>query len=216
MFGKWAWGFWQCKNHYETQQELLDVVARYRSLHVPIDGIIQDWQYWNPHPWGSHQFDENRYPDPVKLMRDLHSPEHCTCSFPFGPKFDVDSPNAERTPQCRGLYSQVLRTFIRPGKGRWYDPFNPAARRDLLEAKFRENFCRYGIDGWWLDASEPEIEVATGRVFVNSITAAGFRCACLSTPILAAHERDLRRATRRKLRQARVHSSLDLRRRPAT
>jgi alpha-glucosidase (family GH31 glycosyl hydrolase) len=42
MFGRWAWGFWQCKNRYQTQQELLDVVSRYRSQHIPIDGIIQD------------------------------------------------------------------------------------------------------------------------------------------------------------------------------
>ena len=72
MFAKWAWGFWQCKEHYATQQELLDVAQRYRAMHVPLDCVIQDWYYWTPHPWGSHQFDTNRYPDFAELMRELH------------------------------------------------------------------------------------------------------------------------------------------------
>ena len=63
MFGKWAWGFWQCKEHYATQQELLDVARRYRTMHVPLDCVIQDWYYWSPQPWGSHEFDTNRYPN---------------------------------------------------------------------------------------------------------------------------------------------------------
>ncbi len=81
MFGKWAWGFWQCKERYQTQQELLDVASQYRSLAIPIDGIIQDWRYWpdsyDPNTqkggWGSHDFDATRYPDPAALMSTLHS-----------------------------------------------------------------------------------------------------------------------------------------------
>src|ERR1051325_5742305 len=94
MFGRWAWGFWQCKERYKSQQELLDVVAQYRQMHVPLDGIIQDWQYWSPNPWGSHQFDTSRYPDPVGMMRDLHT-NHVHALISVWAKFDVDSPNAE-------------------------------------------------------------------------------------------------------------------------
>ena len=140
MLGKWAWGFWQCRNRYQSQQELLDVVARYRSMHVPIDGIIQDWQYWTPHPWGSHQFDENRYPDPVKLMGDLHS-QNVHMLISVWPKFDVDSPNANELRSAGGLYSQVLPYVYPAGRGQWYDP-QPGGAQDLLEANFAATVCR--------------------------------------------------------------------------
>jgi alpha-D-xyloside xylohydrolase len=55
MFGKWAWGFWQSKERYASQDELLWIADQYRSRHIPIDGIIQDWQYWSPGPWGVAQ-----------------------------------------------------------------------------------------------------------------------------------------------------------------
>lgn len=73
MLGKWAWGFWQCKEHYSSQQELLQVANWYRENKVPLDCVIQDWYYWVPHPWGSHQFDTNRYPDFAGLISQLHS-----------------------------------------------------------------------------------------------------------------------------------------------
>jgi len=170
MFGKWAWGFWQCRERYKSQQELTDVVARYRSMHVPIDGIIQDWQYWNPHPWGSHQFDEGRYPDPVKLMNDLHE-QNVHMIISVWPKFDVDSPNADELRKAGGLYSQVLSYVYPPGRGQWYDAFNPEARKIYWQQVAKQLFAK-GLDGWWLDASEPELSGRWGE-FRNFKTAAG-------------------------------------------
>jgi alpha-D-xyloside xylohydrolase len=170
MFGKWAWGFWQCKNRYQTQQELLDVVSRYRSLHVPIDGIIQDWQYWTPHPWGSHQFDEARYPDPARLMSDLHA-ENAHLLISVWAKFDLDSPNANELRSAGALYQQVIPYVYPPGKGQWYDAFNPTARQVYWRQLSKELFA-FGIDGWWLDASEPELSGNWGE-FRNYTTAAG-------------------------------------------
>ncbi len=60
MFGRWGYGFWQCKQRYHSQEQLLDIVAQYRKKQVPIDGIIQDWLWWYPNPWGSHQFGAKR------------------------------------------------------------------------------------------------------------------------------------------------------------
>ncbi len=170
MFGKWAWGFWQCKNRYQTQHELLDVVARYRSLHVPIDGIIQDWQYWTPHPWGSHQFDETRYHDPAKLMNDLHA-QNTHMLISVWAKFDVESPNANKLRSAGALYPQVIPYVYPPGKGQWYDAFNSTARQIYWKQMSKELFS-YGIDGWWLDASEPELSGNWGE-FRNYTTAAG-------------------------------------------
>jgi alpha-D-xyloside xylohydrolase len=170
MFGRWAWGFWQCKNRYQTQQELLDVVSRYRSEHIPIDGIIQDWQYWNPHPWGSHQFDEKRYPDPTKLLSELHS-QNTHLLISVWPKFDVASPNADELRRARALYPQVIPYVYPAGRGQWYDAFNPSARKIYWRQMSKQLFSK-GIDGWWLDASEPELSGNWGE-FRNFTTAAG-------------------------------------------
>ena len=107
MFGKWAWGFWQCKEHYATQQELLDVAGWYRTNHVPLDCVIQDWYYWNPHPWGSHEFDTNRYPNPKKLMEDLHA-ENVHAIISVWPKFEPGSANVEELAKADALYPKFV------------------------------------------------------------------------------------------------------------
>jgi alpha-D-xyloside xylohydrolase len=63
LFGRWAYGFWQCKNKYETQEQILSVARKYREMHIPIDNIVQDWFWWIT--MGDPVFDPKRYPDPV-------------------------------------------------------------------------------------------------------------------------------------------------------
>jgi len=155
LLGKWGYGFWQCKERYQSQQELLDVAGWYRAHHVPLDGIIQDWQYWSPHPWGSHQFDTNRYPDPAKLMQTLHA-EHVHALISVWPKFDVGSSNANELRAAGALYPQVVHNVFPKGEAQWYDAFDPTARKIYWRQISREIFS-YGFDGWWLDASEPEL-----------------------------------------------------------
>jgi alpha-D-xyloside xylohydrolase len=156
MLGKWAWGFWQCKERYQSQQELLDVVAKYRENHIPIDGIIQDWQYWSPFPWGSHQFDTNRYPDPAAMIQKLHA-ENVHILISVWPKFDLDTKNFNELERADALYIATLPEWYDPKKmEKWYDPFDPIGRRIYWEQISKELFS-YGFDGWWLDASEPEL-----------------------------------------------------------
>ena len=69
MFGKWAYGFWQSKNRYRSQQELLSVAHQYRQMHIPVDNIVQDWFWWDI--MGSFRFNKN-YPDPKAMVDDLH------------------------------------------------------------------------------------------------------------------------------------------------
>ena len=161
MFGRWAWGFWQCKEHYATQQELLDVERRYRGMHVPLDCVIQDWYYWSPHPWGSHQFDTNRYPDFGELMRQFHSDNAHLIISVWG-RFDEGSSNWLELKNAGGLYSEVFSNVLVPGKFQYYDPFNAAARRIYWQQISRGLFAD-GIDGWWLDASEPELSGQWGE-----------------------------------------------------
>jgi len=170
MFAKWAWGFWQCKEHYATQQELLDVARRYRAMHVPLDCVIQDWYYWTPHPWGSHQFDTNRYPNFAELMRELHADDVHLIISVWG-RFDEGSANWLELKNAGGLYPEEFNNWLVPGKFQYYDAFNPTARRIYWQQMSRELFID-GIDGWWLDASEPELSSTWGE-FRKFTTAAG-------------------------------------------
>ena len=170
MLGKWAWGFWQCKERYQSQQELLNVVARYRHMQVPLDGIIQDWQYWTPNPWGSHEFDTNRYPNPTQLMHDLHT-NNVHALISVWAKFDVGSSNSAELIKAGGMYPQVISYVFPPGKGQWYDPFNPVARKIYWQQMSRQIFAK-GFDGWWLDASEAELSGNWGE-FRDYATGAG-------------------------------------------
>ena len=70
MFGKWAYGFWQCKNRYKSQEEILGIAQKYRELHIPVDNIVQDWFWWNRK--GEHVFNKN-YPDPKGMVDQLHA-----------------------------------------------------------------------------------------------------------------------------------------------
>jgi alpha-D-xyloside xylohydrolase len=71
MFGKWAYGSWQCKNRYKTQDELLGVARKYRELHIPVDNIVQDWFWWTR--MGEFVFNSKNYPDPKGMVDELHS-----------------------------------------------------------------------------------------------------------------------------------------------
>jgi alpha-D-xyloside xylohydrolase len=170
MFGKWAWGYWQCKQRYHSQQQLLDTVARYRQMNVPIDGIIQDWLYWYPAPWGSHQMNPQRYPDPAAMMKQLHD-ENVHLLISVWARFDEGTANANALQADGDLYPKVFSNAYPAGKGQWYDPFKASARALYWQQISKELFA-YGIDGWWLDASEPELSGKWGE-YAAFTTAAG-------------------------------------------
>ena len=72
MMPKWAYGFWQSRQRYETQQQLLDTLHEYRKRQWPLDNIVQDWFYWPENAWGSHDFDKARFPDPKGMVDEVH------------------------------------------------------------------------------------------------------------------------------------------------
>jgi alpha-D-xyloside xylohydrolase len=170
MFGKWAWGFWQCRERYQSQKELLDVVAEYRKRGVPLDGIIQDWRYWDPAPWGSHKFDPKRYPDPTAMMKTLHG-EGAHLIISVWAKFDAGIPNLVELEKAGAAYDSVIPYVFPKGQGKWYDPFSPEGRR-IYWRQISKNIFSHGVDGWWLDASEPELSGKWGE-FRDFKTAAG-------------------------------------------
>ena len=170
MMPRWEFGFWQSKERYASQEELLGVATRLRDLKVPIDGIIQDWQYWPPgdNTWGSHLFDSTRYPDPAAMFSQLHY-MHFHTLISVWAKFDLGSKNSDELNAADGMFPQVTTYAFPPGKGQWYDPFSKAGR-EIYWKQIRNELFSKGVDGWWLDAPEPEIG---GMGFRNYTTPLG-------------------------------------------
>jgi alpha-D-xyloside xylohydrolase len=151
MYGKWAYGYWQSKEHYQTQAELLEVAEKYRKLKIPIDNMIQDWDYWNGNAnWGGMFFDKTLFPQPKEMCDRLHSMNfHIIISIwpAIGPK----------TP----FYADMLKHgFLYKPVGwagfKYYDAFNPAANR-LYWQYLKSGLYSKGLDGWWIDSTEPDV-----------------------------------------------------------
>ena len=170
MFAKWTWGFWQCREHYETQKEILGVLAEYRRRHIPLDAVIQDWQYWPKGGWGSHEFDTNRYPDATSMVKQIHDANaHIIISI--WARFDLGLANLAELEKAGAAYSSVYKNVYPAGQGKWYDPFNPAGRSLYWQFLSKNLFAR-GFDGWWMDASEAELGGKWGEMR-DVTTAAG-------------------------------------------
>ena len=162
MLAKWVFGFWQCREHYETQAEILGVLARYRERGTPIDGVIQDWQYWTPKPWGSHEFDPVRYPAPAAMVKQIHD-EHAHVIISIWSRFDVGSENLQQLKDVHGVFDPVYPNVWPKGEGQWYDAFSADARR-VYWRQVSAKLFGLGIDGWWLDATEPELGGKWGEI----------------------------------------------------
>lgn len=158
---KWALGYWQSKERYNTQQELLDIAKEYRDRHLPIDNIVQDWFYWDPYPWGSHQFDPKRYPDPQAAFKKLHDDYHMHLMISVWGKF---MPGSAQYPDPN-FDTMNAKGYLYPATSeasRYYDAFNPQARK-LYWSFMLDQLFNKGIDAWWLDASEPEMDMKVLR-----------------------------------------------------
>src|SRR5581483_5397495 len=65
LLPRWAYGFWQCRERYSSQQQILDTAAEFRDRKIPVDAFVQDWQYWGKYGWNAMRFDETAYPNPA-------------------------------------------------------------------------------------------------------------------------------------------------------
>ena len=156
MFPKWAYGLFHSKDKYGSQNELLGVMSGYRDNNIPIDCIVQDWDYWTPYSWGSHLMDESRYPDPVGLMNTLHDANiHGMISI--WPEYEyVASP---RTPEDQDNYNAldaIGALFPSGGTHHFYDTFNADARTLVYQQIYDRLVGQYGWDGIWADNTEPQ------------------------------------------------------------
>lgn len=162
LFPKWTWGFWQCRERYQTQKQILGVLAEYRGRQIPIDAVIQDWQYWVPGGWGSHEFDPQRFPDPAGMVKTVHD-EDAHIIISVWPRFDLGTSNLAQLEAANAVYPPVYPNVYPKGEGKWYDPFNPEGRRLYWES-LSDKLFSLGFDGWWMDASEAELGGKWGQM----------------------------------------------------
>jgi alpha-D-xyloside xylohydrolase len=157
---KWAMGFWQSRERYKTQEELLDVLHEFRDREIPIDNIVQDWSYWEVDKWGSHEFDKERFPDGEGMIDEVHE-NNARIMISVWPKFYKDTEHFKEFDENGWMYRTAIedsiRDWIYPGYiGSFYDAYAPGARK-LFWEQIKEHLYTKGFDAWWLDATEPDI-----------------------------------------------------------
>ena len=154
MFGKWVFGFWQCRERYKSQDELQGVVEKYRALRVPLDNIVQDWQYWGTdnNYWNSTEFGNPAFPKPRVMVEKVHG-LNAHLMISVWPSFGEKTAIHQELKQANLLYK--FKNWPPDGGVRVYDAFDPKAR-DVYWRYMNKNLFSLGIDAWWLDASEPE------------------------------------------------------------
>ena len=133
LYPKWALGFWQSRERYKTQDELVSTLAEFRRRHIPIDNIVQDWNYWPEDQWGSHEFEASRYPDPQQMLDSVHQ-MHGRFMISVWPKFYVNTANYKELDAKGWIYTQSPADGIRDWVGRgyqngFYDAYDPEARK---------------------------------------------------------------------------------------
>ena len=184
MFPLWTFGYWQSKERYKSQDETVGVVRKYRELGVPLDGIIQDWQYWgNNYLWNAMEFLNEEFPNPQRMVNDVHNMNaHIIISIwsSFGPMT-----KQYREMEPKGMLLD-MGTWPQSGLTAWppnreypsgvkpYDPFNPEAR-DIYWKYLNQGLFSLGMDGWWMDSTEPDHLDARPTDFDNQTYLGSFR-----------------------------------------
>ena len=147
----WALGYIHCRERFHSSEEILQTANRFRQEQIPLDVIVQDWQYWGKYGWNSMQFDEQYYPDPKALTDSLHR-MGVRLMVSVWSKIDKNSVVGKQ---------MVADKYYIPGTD-WIDFFNTEAANAYWK-NFAERLVPLGIDAWWQDATEPENDDLEGR-----------------------------------------------------
>ncbi|MGN6211066.1 TIM-barrel domain-containing protein [Parafilimonas sp.] len=158
---KWALGFWQSRERYKTEDEILSTVDEFRKRKIPIDNIVLDWNYWREPEWGSQEFDQSRFPSPDSMINVLHKKYNTQIMISVWPKFYEGISTYKQFDKKGWLYKRNIADSQRDwiGKGyvsTFYDAFNKEARKGFWDLINKKIYSK-GVDAWWMDASEPDI-----------------------------------------------------------
>lgn len=153
MYPLWTFGFWQSRERYKSQQETMEVVDKYRELGIPLDGIIQDWQYWGPNSnWNSMNFDNPEFPDPQKMI-DHVKKKNAKIMISIWASFGPDTNPYKDLEKINALFN--FKTWPADGGVKVYDAYNEKAR-DIYWKHLNKGLFSKGIDAWWTDSTEPD------------------------------------------------------------
>jgi alpha-D-xyloside xylohydrolase len=158
---KWAMGFWQSRERYHSEKEIIDAGSEFRKQHIPIDNIVLDWQYWEDPKWGSHEFDASRFPDPKGMIDKLHNDLHLNLMISVWPKFNKGTANYDEMNQKGYLFTRNIEKKRKDWVGigyenTFYNPFKDEAGK-LFWKQIDDRLNKIGVDAWWLDATEPDM-----------------------------------------------------------
>ena len=180
LYPKWVLGFWQSRERYKTSEEIESTLAEFRKRHIPIDNIVQDWNYWPEDQWGSHKFEASRYPNPQQMLDNVHQ-MHGRFMISVWPKFYVNTDNYKELDAKGWMYIQSpnddIHDWVGPGyTNGFYDAYDAGARKmfwrqmdEKLYSGLSTNKGKWSmvngqystVDAWWMDASEPNVRDCT-------------------------------------------------------
>ena len=151
LMPRWALGYIHCRERYHSSEEILQTANRFDQEHLPVDVLVQDWQYWGKYGWNAMRFDEDHYPDPKALTDSLHRMGK-RLMLSVWSKIDKNSEVGRQ---------MGADNYYIPGTD-WIDFFNPQAAASYWQ-NFSQRLVPLGIDAWWQDATEPENDDLAGR-----------------------------------------------------
>jgi alpha-D-xyloside xylohydrolase len=161
LFPKWGYGLFQSKDHYQSSADLTAVQQGYRNNNIPVDVIVQDWQYWSPAVWGSHLMDASRYPDPAGIVNQLHA-AHIHTMISIWPLYQTRSNGVATVAgeldnfNALNAINALYPTTTSGGVYHFYDTFNAMARTLVYQQSYDRLIGKYGWDAIWADNTEPQ------------------------------------------------------------
>ena len=159
---KWAMGYWQSRERYSTQEQVVSTLKEFRDRHIPVDNIVQDWQYWDDDQWGSHTFNAERYPDPKGMVDSVHALGG-RFMISVWPKFYTNTEHFKELDENGWIYRTAVTDSVEDWLGHqqsFYDAYAEGARK-LFWQQMYDHLYPIGVDAWWMDASEPNIHDCT-------------------------------------------------------
>jgi alpha-D-xyloside xylohydrolase len=176
---KWVYGFWQSRQRYETQDQLLGVLREYRRRGLPLDAIVQDWLYWPEDQWGCQCFDAKRFPDPKAMVDAVHR-DNAHIMISVWAKYYKGLPNFAELDSVGGVHRRMADPrpdepkdpayikdmyldWVGPGYlNAFYDPYNSRAK-SIYWRQVRDGVASKGFDAFWLDSDEPDFHSNISR-----------------------------------------------------
>jgi len=159
MMPSWALGYIHCRERFHSQDEIITTAAKFRALNIPVDVMVQDWQYWGKYGWNAMRFDEQYYPNPALLTSKLHA---------MNMKLML-SVWAKMDDKCEVGRIMAENHYFIPNTT-WIDFFNPKAAQTYWKYESSRLLQPSQIDAWWQDATEPENDDIAGRRIMNGTT----------------------------------------------